>query len=101
MALESLKILSDQWNTSFSDDSPEYWDDLLRRHITSSDAEQYVQELSQCMCCEVHQKYRPIEFKKYVPCNPHNDNEETSNCNRCNCPCRHYSRTLCRLFGNE
>ena len=99
MALEYLNNLSNQWNENVqtSNDS-ESWDDFLRRHITSSDAELYVQELSHCMCCDIHQKYRPIEFKKYIISRPHN---EICNGYRCGCPCRHYSRGLCRLFGNE
>ena len=51
---------------------------------------EYLSKLSECKCCDRHQKNRPCnitDFKEY-------DWTGDNNSYECNCACRHYSRTI-------
>ena len=55
--------------------------------------------LTQCKCCDKHQKRRPtIEMftSGFVPMYP-----EKHTIKKCKCACRHNSRMLCREFNDE
>lgn len=66
--------------------------------IDSQRAQHIITELSQCTCCERHMKNRPTDIDMThsstdTPLHKTTEKGDT----RCQCPCRHHIRTLCRL----
>ena len=51
----------------------------------------YIKVLNTCTCCEKHKINKPSTYSKWVE-TPFNRTQD----NNCLCPCRHYSRWICR-----
>ena len=66
----------------------------IQEFLTLEEAIAIVTKLSTCSCCEVHQQKRPTEL--VVVEYPHSYCDEEKDCK---CTCRHFSRWLCRAFG--
>ena len=63
---------------------------------------EYLSELSECRCCERHQKNRPCNItddKVYDLNGP--SKKKINACNKCNCACRHYSRHIAYEFSKS
>ena len=76
-------------------DKPTNFADEWPTQIT--DPKQIVIDLDTCDCCEKHQTNRPEKLELWK--------ETKINCTQlstdCYCPCRHYSRWLCRVFAEK
>jgi hypothetical protein len=74
------------------------WEEyLLSIELDEPRVQNIISELSECTCCEPHQKDRPDNLCKLV-----NDTTcpyLTSDGDKCNCACRHNIRDLCRIFS--
>ena len=67
-------------------------DEFYRENIDNPDI--IVRNLSQCNCCETHKKNRPKYIADWASiCMPAKCDREYKSCK---CPCRHYSRMICR-----
>jgi hypothetical protein len=51
----------------------------------------YIKVFNSCNCCDHHKENKPSTYSKWIE-TPFNDNQEVV----CTCPCRHYSRWICR-----
>jgi hypothetical protein len=81
----------------------------LDRYFASLDlpkekVETLVSELSMCTCCTRHSWYRPPclipgDDLPKSPGNPTQAGDDVKDCS-CKCRCRHYSRMLCRAYGD-
>ena len=63
---------------------------------------EYFKRLSECKCCERHQKNRPCnitDYKVYDWNGP--SNAKINACNECNCACRFYSRQIAYEFSKS
>lgn len=59
-------------------------------------AEQEIDKLSKCTCCERHQTRRPNKLQcYYYTLKPYNETFENLDCK---CSCRHEIRQICRLL---
>ena len=63
---------------------------------------EYFTELSECKCCERHQKNRPCNITDYKVYDFNGPSKEKINsCNECNCACRYYSRQIAYEFSKS
>lgn len=68
----------------------------IEEFLTLKEAKALLDKLSQCTCCENHQERRPVAFIdiKYPKSQQYEEQRD------CKCKCRHFSRWLCRTFGD-
>jgi hypothetical protein len=77
------------------------WEDYLKSiELDTNRVQNIISELSECTCCEPHQQDRPDYLCKLVDDTtiPYLTSD-TNNPNKCECPCRHNIRELCRIFS--
>jgi len=86
--LEDIAIVYD--NTSENYDK---FEDVLNEYIM--DHNLYIQTLLTCKCCDRHQENKPEYLQELI--NPHFNNTQLNE-SHCRCPCRHYSRAICRAY---
>jgi len=81
----------------------------LESYLTALDlpvekADTLVSELSECKCCSRHSSFRPpcLIPGDCLPTSPTSDAQGGTKHDKagCQCPCRHYSRILCRSYGH-
>ena len=76
-------------------------EDNFKKNLKENGPE-YFTELSECKCCERHQKNRPCnitDYKVYDFNGP--SKEKIIACNECNCACRFYSRQIAYEFSKS
>ena len=99
MATRFMKHHEKQWD-ELQELSPTYqqsWGDYLRSiELDETRVQNLISELSECMCCEAHQQNRPTNLCK--PVTSHKT-ESYTDMTKCDCPCRHNIRHLCRIFS--
>ena len=63
---------------------------------------EYFTKLSECKCCDRHQKNRPCNITDYKVYDLNGPSKGKINaCNKCNCACRHYSRIIVYDFNKS
>jgi len=92
--IECLTKLEDIANV-YDNNSENYdkFEDVLNEYII--DHNLYVQSLLTCKCCHRHQENKPVYLQELI--NPPFNNTRLSDSD-CKCPCRHYSRAICRAY---
>ena len=99
MATRFMEHHEKQWD-ELQELSPTYqqsWGDYLRSiELDETRVQNLISELSECMCCEAHQQNRPTNLCK--PVTSHKT-ESYTDMTKCDCPCRHNIRHLCRIFS--
>ena len=100
MASRFLDHHFQQWEElqSMSPTFLQSWEDyLLSIELDTDRVTNIITDLSECTCCEAHQQNRP----DYL-CKPVNEppEEKENFLTKCNCPCRHNIRNLCRIFSS-
>lgn len=63
-------------------------------YFNVTDPNKYIKILSECKCCERHQRERPTCL--YLWKDTH-FNGTNLTAGECSCPCRHYARFICRV----
>ena len=59
-------------------------------------AQNILNSLSMCTCCSTHNNNKPKLLNKFIE-TPFNFNK----CKSCQCPCRHFSRLICRIYNDS
>ena len=99
--LKYIEVLSTEYEVTrkLSLSEPISFADYLKDNLEKSTAEEYLQILSKCNCCEEHIKRRPVNLE---------DNSEYSEFGyketgkkSCKCNCRHSARWLYRAFSGK
>tara|TARA_B110000208_G_scaffold167118_1_gene206375 strand:- start:2580 stop:2870 length:291 start_codon:yes stop_codon:yes gene_type:complete len=72
------------------------YDEFLKLTISKDTAQEIVEGLSQCQCCERHQLNRPCTIQENY--NEYHPNTYGANAT-CTCVCRYSSRCLNRVFA--
>jgi hypothetical protein len=67
------------------------FESILNKELLNAD--KCIKSLSMCKCCERHQQNRPQHLQRWLELEFHNTQLTD---NDCKCPCRHYSRHICR-----
>ena len=67
-------------------------------YLTLEEATLLLRTLSQCTCCNRHQANRPSTLRNCNCGQPNHHNHQQHNESCCECPCRHFSRWICRTF---
>ena len=62
---------------------------------------EYFSKLSECKCCDRHQKNRPCNITDYKEYDWNGGNTLEPTCNECDCACRHYSRIIVYDFSKS
>ena len=70
--------------------------DNFKKDLKENGSE-YLSKLSECKCCDRHQKNRPCNITDYKKYEWNGDNSS----NECNCACRHYSRQIAYEFSKS
>ena len=66
-------------------------------YLTLEEATLLLRTLSECTCCQRHQVNRPSRLGDFHRGQSnHHHQEHNEPC--CQCPCRHFSRWICRTF---
>ena len=75
--------------------------DNFKKDLKENGSE-YLSKLSECKCCDRHQKNRPCNITDYKVYDLNGPSKEKINaCNKCNCACRHYSRHIAYEFSKS
>ena len=72
--------------------------EAIYENLTLEEAKLLLATLSKCTCCDRHQKHRPSSLDDFdccqQACGDHHEDDQQC----CQCPCRHFSRWICRTF---
>ena len=75
--------------------------DNFKKDLKENGSE-YFTKLSECKCCDRHQKNRPCNITDYKVYDLNGPSKKKINaCNKCNCACRHYSRQIAYEFSKS
>ena len=75
--------------------------DNFKKDLKENELE-YFSKLSECKCCDRHQKNRPCNITDYKKYEFNGCSDAKINaCNECNCACRHYSRQIAYEFSKS
>jgi len=69
-------------------------------HITFEESIEYMNMFTRCNCCNRHKKKRPTTQMFMEGCIMEQWAEKDTREKKCNCKCRHLSRTMCEERNN-
>jgi len=98
--VNDLERVQEIISTNFLENRHDYdgnYVNAVKDFLTLEDAKAIVKKCSECQCCEDHKKNRPTSLiHREYSVNPHQERER-----ECQCSCRHFSRWVCRAYGDS
>ena len=94
---KKLKYILGEYNKNTYSDYVPYFD-IIKNNYTYEEAEEHIDILKDCNCCPRHRFNRPQKIEKNYKEIVITDDRYKFKRRDCNCNCRHFSRTLNRVF---